>query len=420
MKILHAVEQYYPSVGGMQEVVRQLSEKLVKLGHDVTVATSYHPDRKEKENDGVKIIDFDISGNIVNGFLGDVEQYRNYLLKSNFDVITFFAAQQWSSDLAFLILDRIKAIKVFVPTGFSELYSSNYSDYFNSMKTWMKKYDMNVFLSDDYRDINFARNNFVKKRTLIPNGAAENEFLVEKNLNFRKRIGIDKDDLLIILVGSHTGVKGHKEAIEIFKRANICNSTFLVIGNFFNCRKYLLPIKQKIKRIIKKNLSLIFLKYQVNCPDLCLTIEKKNNKSISSKKYNKSIMIRLLNRPETVQAYIEADLFLFPSNIECSPIVLFECMASKTPFLTGDVGNAVEIIKWSNAGLLLPSKKNEDGYCRVDIKKSVTMFEDLCNNPQRRRKMGNNGFIVWKNKYTWEKIAIQYEKLYTDLIKKEV
>jgi len=31
MKILHCVESYYPSKGGMQEVVKQLSERLVAL-----------------------------------------------------------------------------------------------------------------------------------------------------------------------------------------------------------------------------------------------------------------------------------------------------------------------------------------------------------------------------------------------------
>ena len=45
MKILHTVEYYSPSVGGAQEVVRQVSEQLTRRGHTVTVATSFHPDR---------------------------------------------------------------------------------------------------------------------------------------------------------------------------------------------------------------------------------------------------------------------------------------------------------------------------------------------------------------------------------------
>lgn len=49
MKIFHCVESYYPAVGGMQEVVKQLSERLACLGHDVTVVTRFHPDRNFSE-----------------------------------------------------------------------------------------------------------------------------------------------------------------------------------------------------------------------------------------------------------------------------------------------------------------------------------------------------------------------------------
>src|ERR1041385_4629617 len=141
MKILHAVESYYPSVGGMQEVVKQLSERLVKLGHDVTVVTRKIPERNFTEFNGVKIKDFAIGGNIVNGIEGDEEGYRNYLLNSNFDVVTFFAAQQWATDVALPILKQIKGKKVSVPTGYSGLYNPQYGTYFQSMKNWIHGYD---------------------------------------------------------------------------------------------------------------------------------------------------------------------------------------------------------------------------------------------------------------------------------------
>ena len=50
MKILHTVEFYHPSVGGMQEVVKQLSERLVRLGHNVTVATSQLKEARERRS----------------------------------------------------------------------------------------------------------------------------------------------------------------------------------------------------------------------------------------------------------------------------------------------------------------------------------------------------------------------------------
>ena len=70
MKILHAVESYFPAVGGMQEVVKQLSERMAKNGYDVTVVTRKHEARDFSKKNGVKIIDFNISGNLVNGIIG--------------------------------------------------------------------------------------------------------------------------------------------------------------------------------------------------------------------------------------------------------------------------------------------------------------------------------------------------------------
>ena len=122
MRILHTVEFYPPSIGGMQEVVRQLSERLVLRGHDVTVATTRIPERTASSQNGVKIREFEISGNLVNGLKGEVKRYEDFLLSSDFEIITNFAAQQWATDIMLPLLDRINAKKVFVPTGFSRLY----------------------------------------------------------------------------------------------------------------------------------------------------------------------------------------------------------------------------------------------------------------------------------------------------------
>ena len=40
MRILHTANTYAPSLDGVAEVVRNISERLVKRGHEVHVATS--------------------------------------------------------------------------------------------------------------------------------------------------------------------------------------------------------------------------------------------------------------------------------------------------------------------------------------------------------------------------------------------
>ena len=127
-------------------------------------------------------------------------------------------------------------------------------------------------------------------------------------------------------------------------------------------------------------------------------------------------MITSLLREEVVAAFKEADLFLFPSRIECSPLVLFGSVASRTPFLTTDVGNAREIIEWTGAGSLLPAAMEEDGNLRADIHGSVEVLEGIYYNQADRYAMAETGFREWRNKYTWRKIAGHYEELYKTLV----
>ena len=55
LNIAHCVESYEPAKGGMPEVVKQLSERMVQKGHTVTVFTSLHSDRKGDSINGVQI-----------------------------------------------------------------------------------------------------------------------------------------------------------------------------------------------------------------------------------------------------------------------------------------------------------------------------------------------------------------------------
>ena len=57
MKLLLCCESYWPHRGGVQEVMRQIAERMAAGGHDVSVATRVHPDRKTDIHNGVHIQD---------------------------------------------------------------------------------------------------------------------------------------------------------------------------------------------------------------------------------------------------------------------------------------------------------------------------------------------------------------------------
>ncbi|MFN0032783.1 MAG: glycosyltransferase family 4 protein [Flavobacteriales bacterium] len=388
MKIAHCVEMYAPAPGGMAEVVKQLSERMTAAGHLVTVFTSVHKDRNFETLNGVQIKTFNISGNAQSGLAGNVCEYIDALRQGKFDVIAFYAAQQWTTDAALPHLQSLQSKKVFVPTGFSAFYRPEWKAYYQKMPQWMAQMDMNVFLSDNYRDAAFAKENNISNRILIPNGASREEFESVDSSAFRSAHGIDHESSLILHVGSFVSGKAQEETLRIFLKANLKNSTLLLAGHGAD------------------SFRKVLMRYPLLSLSIWMQQQFRKNK----------VIYKAINREETLRAFHEADFFLFPSKIECSPIVLFECMASRTPFLVTDVGNSKEIIEWSGSGWLMKTTIDDAGYSHVDIAAAALQLREKWNDEVSRVQAGKCGHSAWIQRFTWQHIADQYMCLYTQLV----
>lgn len=121
-------------------------------------------------------------------------------------------------------------------------------------------------------------------------------------------------------------------------------------------------------------------------------------------------------REDVVAAFHAADLFVLGSNFECSPIVLFEAMASKAPFVTVECGNAAEIVSWSGGGVVVPTDKLANGFVRGSLDELVGAIERLMNEPDERMRMAKAGHRAWQERFTWEMLAVEYEKIYESTI----
>jgi glycosyltransferase involved in cell wall biosynthesis len=389
MNILHTVEFYYPSQGGAQEVIRQVSEQLVQRGHSVTVVTSKLPERASLQHHGVNIVQFDIRGNAVRGFQGETSNYQQFLLDSNFDLMMNYAAQQWATDLVFPLLGRLPYPAIMTPCGFSGLFYANYQTYFQEMPAVMQSYDHLIFHASRYRDIDFTRQHGIQHYTVIPNGASEAEFS-QTTPSFRQRYDIPENIPVLLTVGNHTGLKGHRTTLEAFYKAQLGQAILVIIGNKIGKNSCLSECRRRATWI---NLS---------------TFGKK-----------KVLLINPL-RSGVVSAYQAADLFIFSSNVEYSPLVLFEAMASKTPYLTTACGNAEEILEWSHGGQLVPTLQANAGMVTVNPSVYAHFIEEMMAQPEMRARMGLSGYQSWKNRFTWEKIAGDYEALYQAVIEKHM
>jgi glycosyltransferase involved in cell wall biosynthesis len=372
VRILLACEFYHPSVGGVQEVMRQVAERLVERRHSVTVATSYLPERRDRQHNGVTIAEFKVSGNLVRGLSGDVEAYRRYVLAGDYDVFMVKAAQQWTFDALVPVLDQVRRPKVFIPCGFSRLYEPTYADYYRAMPMALAEFGRLIFYASDYRDINFARDHGLTDLSIVPNGASEREFSVPADPAFRQRHGIAREAFVVLTVGSFTGEKGHRELAEAFTLAEFGDrpAVLLLNGNpppgvpggrwrtkLRAGAVYLRRHAGRLRRLWRRVRG-----QRSTAREPIASLVKRINRAAPAK----HAMIVNLPRAELVQAFLNSDLFVFASNIEYSPLVLYEAAAAGLPFLTVPVGNAAEIAEWTRGGVVCPARNDERGYTRVD------------------------------------------------------
>jgi L-malate glycosyltransferase len=370
MKILHTVQRYYPDSGGSEEVVKQISEYLVSKGHNVTVMTGKSPNRNYSHYKGVRIIDFDIKGNNVDGIRGEVSEFKKFIKSENFDIVMNYAAQIWSTDLFFEMLSEIKAKKVLVPCGYSALRNPKYSEYFSQLPQILRQYDAVVYLSPNYIDTKFGEQNNLSNGTIIPNAADENEFNNVSYGAFKKNYNIPHKNL-IINVSNHSLLKGHKffwNCIAQLKNDDICGA---LIGN---------PYFSGAKKWLKE------------CYLEC---------KIQGVRFNRA-MFENLPRRDVVSAYIDADIFILGSQVECSPLVMFESFASKTLFVTTNCGNVNDY---------------SDIVCLVENEsEAVSVVNKYLKDKQQFQERIERGYHLFKTSLNWKAVSEQYEQLYLSLL----
>lgn len=465
MKLLLCCEFYHPSIGGVQEVMRQLAERFAARGHEVTVATTYLPERDFDQLNGVAIASFRVSGNLARGLEGELDAYHRFLIESDFDAILVKAAQQWTFDAMWKVLDRLRARTVFIPCGFSGLYEPLYAEYFSRMPDILRAMHHLIFYAENYRDIQFARDHGLTHYSIVPNGASEVEFSVAPDPSFRTRHGISEDAFVFLTVGSLTGVKGHREVLQAFARVKASSRPLVLIlnGNQHVSPSFAqnttspqagetaaLPPPSRAARVLANTKAWIDAFVEAGeriwraerdsgpgealalLRDMAWRVVVKSGRLLRRmfrpadrelgyyiKKINaapdgkKRVLLVNLPRPEVVQAFLCADLFVFASNIEYSPLVLYEAAAAGLPFVTVPVGNSEEIARWTEGGWLCPAPVDRWGYTRVRPADLARHMGQALVDPSRLAGLRQAGRANWQERFTWDAISDRYEAILT-------
>ena len=428
MRLLLCCESYPPHRGGVQEVMRQLAERLAARGHDVTVATSRHHQRTSNVVNGVKIRAFNAGGKMVYGLNGQIDEYREFVRTFEADAILIMAAQQWSFDALWPVLDDIKARKAFIPCGFSGLYEPDFADYFTELPAILRKFDHLIFNAEKYRDIDFVRSIGLTNFTVLPNGISEGDFECEPDGQFRQRLGIRQDAFLFLTVGNPIEAKGHRDVVDAFSRLSTGGQSAVLLsiagwtasGTTAMLHRLIEIVRLEgmggLASLVRRKLARYksapgdWLQAVVVPPAPPIeTIESMAAKA--SEQPFKRVILTDLERRDLIQAYLAADLFVFASRVEYSPLVLFEAAAAGTPFLTVPVGNADEIVRWTGGGMLCESTKDSRGYTRVDPGTLAREMARCMNDREKLSRLGATARERWYNYFSWKVVTGYYEDI---------
>ena len=306
--------------------------------------------------------------------------------------------------------------------------------------------------------IDFARAHGLTRFTVLPNGASEVEFDVPADPGFRARFEISDADFVFLTVGAPVATKGHRETAEAFALLDTAGrpATLILNANWPLSRTNMWYLTGRRSRPLELIENLRWLFWDVVEPRISLAryafqllgekrwrafvdgVKRSLRRSrlktpptvnssgcgqpkspltiddlikVAELQGGKRVLRANFSRSDLVQAYMAADLFVFASTVEYSPLVLFEAAAAGTPFLSVPVGNAEEIARWTGGGVICPAAKDARGYVRVDPSRLAREIERCMASPEMLARIGAAGKESWRRMFTWRAIAPQYEAI---------
>ncbi len=126
---------------------------------------------------------------------------------------------------------------------------------------------------------------------------------------------------------------------------------------------------------------------------------------------------------ELPKYYCAADVFVLPSivdrngDMEGQGVVYAEAMACKTPVIGTKTGGIPDVISHGEVGLLIPLEK-EHGWTEKDAGSLADGMIRLLEDSKLRKAMGENAYKLVQKRFSWDRIAAEYVRIFSDGVKK--
>ena len=379
--------EYPPRVvGGIARVVNDLSKRLIKDGHDITVVTYKEGNVPYYELDkGVKVYRVDNFMINASNFIDWVMQLNfNMIAKASeiiqkegeFDVIhahdwlVAYAAKTLKHSYNIPLVSTIHATEAGRNSGIRD----SQQKYINDTE-WMLTYESTeVIVNSNYMKGELQRLFGLpfEKINVVPNGV--NLLLysgIDRDYEFRRRYAMDNEKI-ILFVGRLVYEKGVQHLIAAMpKILNGYHDAKLVIAG--------------------KGGMMDELKQEANALDLG----------------DKVYFTGYINGKDVPKLYKAADVAVFPSTYEPFGIVALEAMLSERPIVVSDIGGLNEIVQHRENGMK----------CYAGNANSIAdSILELLYNPELCANLTKKAKAKVRNEYNWNKIAQDTHFIYQKAI----
>ena len=379
--------EYPPRVvGGIARVVHDLSHRLIKDGHEVTVVTYKEGNVQDYEDDkGVKVYR-------VNNYMINPNNFIDWIMQLNFNLISkatelinkegpfdvihahdwlvAYAAKTLKDSFKIPVVSTIHATE----SGRNSGIHDEVQRYINDTE-WMLTYESTEVIVNS----NFMKSELQRlfglpfeKINVIPNGVNLNLYTgVERDYNFRRQYAADNEKI-ILYVGRLVYEKGIQNLISAMPKVlnNYHDSKLIIAGK----GGMIDELRDEVRR---------------------LNIE------------NKVYFTGYLNLTQVTKMYKCADVAVFPSTYEPFGVVALEGMLSGTPVVVSDVGGLNEIVEHRVNGM-----KSYAGNPN-SIADSIL---ELLFNPELCANVAKAAKAKVKSQYNWNKIAQDTHFIYQKAI----
>lgn len=387
MKILMLSWEYPPRiVGGMARVVHDLSHRMIKDGHEVTVVTYRDGNAPYFEDDkGVKVYRVD-------NYMIHPNNFIDWIMQLNFNMVAK-ATEIMNEDGKFDVIHAHDWLVTYATKSLKESYkipvvttihatengrNSGIHDevqrYINDSE-WLLTYESTEVIVNS----NFMKNDLQRifglpfeKINVIPNGVNLNNFSgVDKDYDFRRQFAMDNEKI-ILYVGRLVYEKGIQNLIAAMPK---------ILENYHDA-KLVICGKGGMMDELKIEARNLGIENKVYFAGYC-----------DSKKVQKM--------------YKCADIAVFPSTYEPFGIVALEAMLAGIPTVVSDVGGLNEIVEHGVTGM-----KSYAGNSNsiADSVLSLLFDAKLCDT------VSKNAVKKVKELYNWNKIAQDTHYVYEQAI----